>query len=106
MSGAMEVFNPDGAPTHGWAEPLALAGVSHEPEAYPLDALSEGLRAAVADVHATTQAPLAMVATGALTALSLAGQAHVNVARNKHLTGPVSLFALVDRKSTRLNSSH
>lgn len=49
--------------------------------------------------------PLAMVATGALTALSLAGQAHINVARNKHLTGPVSLFALVladsgERKST------
>lgn len=105
MSAVAEVFNPDSAPTQEWADPMPLAGVNHEPEAYPLDALPEGLRAAVADVHATTQAPLAMVATGALTALSLAGQAHVNVARNKHLTGPVSLFALVlaesgERKST------
>lgn len=88
-----------------WPDPMPLAGVSHEPEAYPLDALPDALRAAVTDVHVTTQAPLAMVATGALTALSLAGQAHVNVARNKHLTGPVSLFALVlaesgERKST------
>src|SRR5690606_31306989 len=65
----------------------------------------EGIRAAVDDVHSATQAPVPMVATGALTALSLAGQARVNVARNKHLTGPVSLFALVladsgERKST------
>lgn len=105
MSAVMEVFNPDAAPALEWAEPLPLAGVSHEPEAYPLDALPEGLRAAVTDVQATTQAPAPMVATSALTALSLAGQAHVNVARNKHLTGPVSLFALVladsgERKST------
>lgn len=92
-------------PQNEWPEPMPLAGISHEPEAYPLDALPDGLRAAVTDVQATTQAPLAMVATGALTALSLAGQAHINVARNKHLTGPVSLFALVladsgERKST------
>lgn len=105
MSAAMEVFDPDAAPATEWADPLPLAGVSHEPEAYPLDALPEGLRAAVADVHATTQAPAPMVATSALTALSLAGQAHINVARNRHLTGPVSLFALMladsgERKST------
>ncbi|MCR4143670.1 YfjI family protein [Alcaligenes faecalis] len=105
MNAAANPFNPDAAPAQEWADPMPLAGVRHAPETYPLDALPDGLRAAVADVHATTQAPLAMVATGALTALSLAGQAHVNVARNKHLTGPVSLFALVlaesgERKST------
>lgn len=105
MSAVAEVFNIDNVQPVEWAEPMPLAGVTHEPEVYPLDALPEGLRAAVADVQATTQAPLAMVATGALTALSLAGQAHVNVARNKHLTGPVALFALVladsgERKST------
>lgn len=105
MSAVVDVFNPDAAPAQEWADPMPLAGVTYQPEHYPLDALPEGLRAAVDDVHATTQAPLAMVATGALTALSLAGQAHVNVARNKQLTGPVSLFALVlaesgERKST------
>jgi len=105
MSAVSEVFNPDAAPATEWADPLPLAGVSHEREAYPLDALPEGICAAVADVQATTQAPTPMVATSALTALSLAGQAHINVARNRHLTGPVSLFALVladsgERKST------
>lgn len=105
MSAIMEALNPDAAPATEWADPLPLACVSHEPEAYPLDALPDGIRAAVADVHATTQAPVPMVATSALTALSLAGQSHINVARNRHLTGPVSLFALVladsgERKST------
>lgn len=105
MSTVVEVFNPDAAPATEWADPLPLAGVSHEPESYPLNALPEGIRSAVADVHATTQAPVPMVATSALTALSLAGQAHINVARNPHLTGPVALFAMVvadsgERKST------
>lgn len=105
MSAVMKAFNPDAVPVHEWADPMPLAGVSYKPEAYPLEALPQGIQAAVADVQATTQAPLAMVATSALTALSLAGQGHVNVARNKHLTGPVSLFALVlaesgERKST------
>lgn len=105
MSAVIEAFNPDAVPAQEWGDPMPLAGVSYDPEAYPLDALPDGIRAAVDDVQATTQAPLAMVATSALTALSLAGQAHINVARNKHLTGPVSLFALVlaesgERKST------
>lgn len=105
MSIITEAFNPDAIPVQEWADPMPLAGVTYKPEAYPMDALPEGIRAAVDDVQATTQAPLAMVATSALTALSLAGQTHVNVARNKQLTGPVSLFALVlaesgERKST------
>ena len=104
MNVVME-FYPDAMPAQEWAEPLPLAGVLYEPEPYPISALPESLRAAVVDVQAATQAPMAMVATSALTVLSLAGQAHVNVARNEHLTGPVSLFALVlaesgERKST------
>lgn len=105
MKALFESFNPDAVPLIEWADPMPLAGVTHEPEPYPLSALPDGLRAAVLDVHATTQAPLAMVATSALTTVSLASQAHINVARNTQLTGPVSLFALVlaesgERKST------
>ncbi|AZV92451.1 YfjI family protein [Kerstersia similis] len=105
MSAVMEVFNPDAAPVTEWADPLPLEGKQYEAEPYPLNALPEGMRVAVADVHATTKAPVPMVATSALTALSLAAQAHINVVRNPQLTGPVSLFALVladsgERKST------
>ncbi|UHL62753.1 DUF3987 domain-containing protein [Paralcaligenes sp. KSB-10] len=105
MNAMAEVRNLDNVKPLEWADPLPLGGVSYERESYPLDALPPGLLNAVTDVQATTQAPVAMVATSALTALSLAGQAHINVARNKHLTGPVSLFALVladsgERKTT------
>lgn len=104
MSADIE-FNPDAVPVEEWPEPMPLAGVRYDPAPYPIKALPEGIRAAVKDVQRTTQAPLAMVATSALTALSLAGQAHIDVARNKHLTSPVSLFALVlaesgERKTT------
>lgn len=99
------IIKLENTPATEWPEPLPLAGNTYEPEAYPLDALPQSIKAAVLDVEQATQAPLPMIATSALTALSLAGQAHVNVARNKHLTGPVSLFGLAlaesgERKST------
>lgn len=99
------ILKLDDAKPIEWPEPLPLAGNSYAMEPYPLDALPQGIKAAVLDVQQATQAPLPMIATSALTALSLAGQAHVNVARAKHLTGPVSLYGLVlaesgERKST------
>ncbi|MFV9474678.1 YfjI family protein [Advenella sp. RU8] len=99
------ILKLDDVPATEWPDPLPLVGSVYDPEPYPLDALPQGIKAAVLDVQKATQAPLAMIATSALTALSLAGQAHINVARNKHLTGPVSLFGLVlaesgERKST------
>lgn len=100
-----EVIKLDETQPVEWPDPLPIGGVSYDLEDYPLDALPAGILAAVRDVQATTQAPGAMVATSALTALSLAGQAHVDVSRDAHLKGPVSLFALVlaesgERKST------
>lgn len=76
-----------------------------EPEPYPLDALPETIRAAVEEVQGFVQAPLPMVASSALGALSLAVQAHVDVKRCEKLTGPTSLFLLTlgdsgERKST------
>ncbi|WPL19889.1 hypothetical protein Thiowin_05038 [Thiorhodovibrio winogradskyi] len=83
-------------------EPLARPGV---PEPYPVDALPERVRAAVSEVQGFVKAPLPLVATSALSALSVAIQAHVDVARADKLTGPSSLFTLViadsgERKST------
>ena len=72
MNAVVEVFNPDAVPVEEWPEPTSLAGVIYDREAYPIDALPDGIRTAVKDVQTTTQAPLAMVATSALTALSLA----------------------------------
>jgi putative DNA primase/helicase len=88
----------------GWpdAEPLTRITVAAP---YPVDALPEVIRLAVQEVQNFAKAPMAMVACSALTNLSLAAQAHYNVARAEKLTGPIGLYFLVvaesgERKST------
>ncbi len=76
-----------------------------EPEPYPLDALPYAIRAAVEEVAGFVKAPVPLVASSALAALSLAIQAHADVKRADKLYGPVGLFLLTiadsgERKST------
>lgn len=90
--------------TGKWPEPLPLAAKIN-PEPYPLDALPETIRAAVEEVRAFTKAPVPLVASSALAALSLAVQAHADVKRAEKLQGPTGLFLLTvadsgERKST------
>ena len=87
-----------------WLEPQPLA-VKVEPEPYPLDALPDTIRAAVLEVQGFTKAPIPLVASSALAALSLAIQAHADAKRAEKLHGPVGLFLLTiadsgERKST------
>jgi len=75
------------------------------PEPYPIDALPGTIRAAVEEVAGFVKAPLPMVASSALAALSVATQAHVDAKRAERLQGPVGLFLLTiadsgERKST------
>jgi putative DNA primase/helicase len=72
---------------------------------YPLDALPDGIREAVAEVVGFVQCPVALAACSALSALSLVGQALANVRRAEQLEGPASLYFLAvadcgERKST------
>lgn len=88
----------------GWGQPASLV-TRLAPEAYPLEALPGVLRAAVAEVQAYVQAPVALVASSALASLSLAAQAHIDVQRDDRLIGPVGLFMLTiadsgERKTT------
>lgn len=92
---------PDG---DGWPEPQPLSAKA-EPEPYPVDALPDTIRAAVEEVAGFVKAPFPMVASSALAALSLAGQAHIDAKRAERLQGPVGLFLLTiadsgERKST------
>jgi len=78
---------------HGKAEP------------YPIDSLPKEIGEAIHEVQKYVKAPIALVATCALGALSTAGQSLVDVRRDDRLTGPVSLSLLViaesgERKST------
>lgn len=88
----------------GWPELQPLIA-QIDPEDYPLDALPEIVRGAVQEVAGFVKAPLPLIATSALAALSLAIQAHVDVERAEKLSGPTGLFLLViadsgERKST------
>lgn len=92
------------APEHEWPEPEPLAE-SLEPLPYPADALPPLLRDAVREAQAFVQAPVALVACSALAVLSVAAQGLVNVRRDRHLVGPVSLYLLAvadsgERKTT------
>ena len=81
-----------------WPEPQPLAA-KVAPEPYPLDALPDTIRAAVEEVASFVKAPLPMVASSALAALSLATQAHIDVRRDEILSGPVGLFLLTIAES-------
>ena len=94
---------PAGA-SDGWPEPQPLSA-KVEPEPYPIEALPLPVRAAVAEVEGFVKAPLPMVASSALAALSLAIQTHIGAKRAEKLHGPVGLFLLTiadsgERKST------
>ncbi len=87
-----------------WAELLPLT-TSYEPETYPLEALPSIVRDAIDEVFGFVKAPIPLIATSALAAMSLAIQAHVDVERAEGLTGPTSLFLIAiadsgERKST------
>jgi hypothetical protein len=76
-----------------WPDPQPMAA-KVEPKPYPLDALPATILAAVEEVAGFVKAPVPMVVSSALGALSLACQAHVDVKRAEKLTGPVGLFLL------------
>jgi putative DNA primase/helicase len=87
-----------------WRDPDPLLRTA-EPLAYPEGLLPTILCDAVREVQAFVQAPMALVAASALSALSAAAQGLVNVRRDAQLLGPVSLYLLAvadsgERKST------
>lgn len=87
-----------------WPDPQPLT-VKVEPEPYPLDALPPIILAAVTEVADFVKAPIPMVVSSALAALSLASQAHADARRAEKLHGPIGLFLLTiadsgERKST------
>lgn len=87
-----------------WPEPQPLSA-KIDPEPYPIDALPDTVRKAVEEVVGFVKAPVPLVASSALAALSLAIQAHTDVERLEKLHGPVGLFLLTiadsgERKST------
>jgi putative DNA primase/helicase len=80
-------------PASAWAAPMPL--VSDSPmDAYPIDALPGSIGAAVREVAAFVQCPIALAACSALSSLSVAAQGVANVRRGSDLEGPTSLYLL------------
>ena len=72
---------------------------------YPIDALPTAVRCAVQEVAGFVKAPIALIATSALAALSISIQTYIDVQRADKLHGPCGLFLLAiadsgERKST------
>jgi putative DNA primase/helicase len=97
-------YGPPEALLEAWPDPLPLT-VKMDPEPYPVDALPPTVRAAVEEVAAFVKAPLPLVAASALSALSIAIQAHADAKRAERLQGPSGVYLLTiadsgERKST------
>ena len=76
-----------------WPEPDPLATVITGRD-YPLDALPPLMRDAVSEVRQFIQAPTALAACCALSALSLSAQGLADVRRASGIAGPISLYTL------------
>lgn len=87
-----------------WPPPQAL-GEQLRGRPFPSDALPAGIRSAIDEVQAFTQAPYPLVSTSCLAALSLACQALADVRRAPGLKGPCSLYFMVVAESGERKSS-
>lgn len=105
---SLEPENPSQATTEAtgdeWPEPQPIES-KMEPLPYPIDALPESIGLAVEEVIGFVKAPVVLVASAAISALSMAIQAHADIARAEKLTGPAGLYLLTiaesgERKST------
>lgn len=87
-----------------WNDPQPLS-IKKQAKPYPIDAMPQIVRMAVTEVAEFVKAPLPLVASSALSVVSLAVQAHADIKRAEKLTGPSGLFLLTvaesgERKST------
>lgn len=81
-----------------WLDPEPLLQ-TYKPYDYPLEALPNGIKAAVREVLSFVQCPPALAACSALSALSLSAQHLADVRRAESLTGPISLYFLTVAES-------
>jgi len=93
-----------------WPDPEPLFEPADAERRYPLDALPPIIAEAVEQYQAYGQQPLPLVACSGLAASSLAAQGLADVARDRHLTGPISLhiaaIAVSGERKTSAGHAH
>lgn len=87
-----------------WPAPLPLKD-DETAIPFPVVALPQIMRDAVLELHDYIQAPLALLASGALSVASVATQAIGDIRRDEVLTGPLSLYCLVIAESGERKSA-
>lgn len=90
VSSAMEKFEP----ADGWPDVEPLGAAFSESLTFPVRALPDLMRDAVTQYAAFGKQPLAMIASSAIAAASVATQGLYDVARDGVLIGPISLSFL------------
>lgn len=103
-SNSFAIEQQKSSPFPDWDYPMLLAPTLSTDISYPIDSLPSLLQKTVSAYQRYGQQPTALVASGALANLSLCCQALGNVARDRYLTSPTSLYFLVvassgDRKT-------
>ena len=88
------ITDDQGIQDHEWRNPIPLNFVLSPEVPYPISALPEVLRKAVSTYQQYGQQPLALIASSAIANISLACQSLANVARDRYLVSPVSLYFL------------
>lgn len=106
---------PQDAPPQGaytWLEPQPITSHSEQSD-YPIEHLPKPLQELTNEIVNKVQCPIPLVTNAILATLSLAIQGLVNVARDKELVSPVSLYLMAiaesgERKtgSNRLTTEH
>jgi putative DNA primase/helicase len=97
MASAISLSGTGGRP-NDWPAPEPLVAQAGARD-FPIEALPQRVQAAVAEVQQYVKAPLPLVVSSALSAISVTSQAAVNVRRDKELVGPASLFMLTIAES-------
>lgn len=78
-----------------WETPTPIVSSFEESQPYPIDALPRIIQGAITEYHHYGQQPLPLIACSALSNVSLACQTLANVARDRMLITPTSLYFLV-----------
>jgi putative DNA primase/helicase len=99
-----EVMQSESQANTPWPDPQPLT-IKIKPESYPVGALPQCMAAAVLEVANFVKAPVPMITSSALSALSIAIQTHVDIKRTDTLISPSGLFLITiaesgERKST------
>lgn len=88
----------DGESSDTWPDPQPLTA-KIDPVPFPIEVLPDPIRRAVEEVCGYVKTPVSMAVASAMSVLSLATQAHIDVRRDEVLVGPVSLSMLTIAES-------